>query len=81
MFKAVIQSLTRNDLTDLQWFVYLTADEMQQFPTDITEFLTECTYSETNCDMERDFTRTYNRRYGNCYTYNSGLNKNREKTL
>lgn len=75
MLQAVIQSLIKSDLSDIYHLIYLTADEMRQFPMEIKDFIQECTYLGTNCDMRGDFIQNYNKKYGYCYTFNGGFSE------
>ena len=49
------------------------------FGQNLKEFLIDCKFANSKCDMELDFEYYYDVNYGNCYRYNSGRNMKGEK--
>lgn len=77
--KAIIQSSSANDLSDLNDLIYLTAEEMRQFSLNVNDLVIECTHNRINCDKKQDFVQIYNQQYGFCYTFNGKLERNELK--
>ncbi|KAF6027068.1 hypothetical protein EB796_014629 [Bugula neritina] len=54
-------------------------DALKSYGHTVEEMLQECTFQGQTCGPQ-DFYQFYDRRYGNCYTFNSGLSGTYSKT-
>ena len=53
-------------------------EEKKKLGHDLNDILVECRFNDESCDTT-DFTWSFDRHYGNCYTFNSGFNLNGSK--
>lgn len=63
------------DLSNLLEMSSVPEETVRDYGYAAEDFIMECSWDSTKCSYE-DFHQFYNRRYGNCFTFNAGLNKN-----
>jgi hypothetical protein len=59
--------------------LYLSDDEKRMLSHDFSDILVDCMFNSVYCDSTY-FTRSYDSWYGNCFTFNSGLDSYGNKT-
>ena len=59
-------------------FVNITNEDEEKIGHDLKDILISCYFNANPC-YSSDFIRSYDSLYGNCYTFNSGLDSNRSK--
>ena len=62
------------DLEDVKDLFSFTSD-MKKWGADGPDFVAECTIDRSQCNVTKDFVSSINKRYGNCFTFNSALGK------
>ena len=55
-------------------------DKQKKLGHDLDDILLDCTFNNNQCNSI-DFHWSYDETYGNCYTFNSGLNSNRSEQI
>ena len=61
-------------------FYTLASDEKKKFAHNLSDILIECWFNGNKCSVN-DFVWTYDDKYKNCFTFNSGVDANRRKII
>ncbi len=78
IYRLLISKRKSPDLSDVNDIVQLTEEQIHFFGYQPEEFILECSFDRERCYPE-NFTTSYNRRYGRCFTFNSGYDETEKR--
>ncbi|XP_077867669.1 uncharacterized protein LOC144357001 [Saccoglossus kowalevskii] len=61
---------TSPDYSDLENVVKLTEDDISKYGHQLNDFILECTFDESACNMTSDIVEFHDDKYGNCFQFN-----------